>query len=79
MIRKVFKVENNLVVSLPKETIDLLGIHEGSEIEVTVDIGARRILLSTAKSEVADIDTEFARQLDEFIALYRPALEALAK
>lgn len=79
MIRKVFKVDNNLAVSLPRETIDLLGLHEGSEIEVTVDIGARRILLSPAKSEVADIDTEFARQLDEFIALYRPALEALAK
>ncbi|CUS03794.2 conserved protein of unknown function [Candidatus Promineifilum breve] len=79
MIRKVFKVENNLVVSLPKETIDLLGLHEGSEIEVTVDTGARRILLSPAKANVVDIDTEFARQLDEFIALYRPVLEALAK
>lgn len=79
MVRKVFRAGNSLVVSLPRESIDLLGIHEGSELNVEVDLEKRRILLSPAGPLEADVDAEFARQLEQFIARYRPALEALAR
>lgn len=79
MVRKLFKTGNSLVVSLPRESIELLGLHEGSELDVAIDIDQRRIVLSPAEPPVAGIDAEFARQLDEFIDRYRPALEALAK
>jgi putative addiction module antidote len=79
MIRKVFKTGNSLVVSLPRESIDLLGLREGSELNVDVDMDENRIILSPSRSVTAEIDPTFARQLDEFIAQYRPALEALAK
>lgn len=79
MVRKVFKTGNSLVVSLPRESIELLDLHEGSELNVAIDIDQRRIVLSPPEPPVAGIDAEFARQLDEFIVLYRPALEALAK
>lgn len=79
MVRKLFRTGNSLVVSMPKEAISRLGLREGDELEIEVDVEARRIVLSPAKASVAGIDAEFARQLDEFIARYRPALEALAR
>ena len=79
MVRKLFKTGNSLVVSLPKETDELLGLREGSEMTIVVDADERRIILAPVKPDVANIDAEFARQLDDFIERYRPALEALAR
>lgn len=79
MGRKIFKSGNSLVVALPREVIEMLGLHEGSELAVAVDEEERRIILSPEQPTVTDIDATFARQLEEFIAQYRPALEALAK
>lgn len=79
MIRKVFKTGNSLVVSLPRASIELLGLREGSELNVDVDADEGRIILSPARPTTTDIDPTFSRQLDEFIEQYRPALEALAK
>ena len=79
MIRKIFKTGNSLVVSLPRETIELLGLHEGSELSIDTDANAGKIILSRPTPPVADIDATFARQLDEFIEYYRSALEALAR
>jgi len=79
MVRKIFKTGNSLVVSLPKEMMQLIGLQEGSEISVIVDEGKGWIILEPAKPQVAGIDAEFAQQLNDFIEQYRPALEALAK
>ena len=79
MIRKIFKTGNSLVVSLPKESIQLLGLHEGSEVSISVNQEGKHIVIEPAASSLAQIDETFARQLDEFIEQYRPALEALAK
>ncbi|HSH02731.1 MAG TPA: AbrB/MazE/SpoVT family DNA-binding domain-containing protein [Anaerolineae bacterium] len=79
MIRKVFKAGNSLVVSLPKESIQALGIQEGSELSLTVQPDTKEIVISLAPSSLADIDETFAQQLNDFIDQYKPALEALAK
>ena len=79
MVRKIFKTGNSLVVSLPKESIQLLGLHEGSEVSVSVNQEDGHIIIEPATSSLAEIDEIFAQQLDEFIEQYRPALEALAK
>ena len=79
MIRKIFKTGNSLVVSLSRESIEMLGLREGSELSIVVDSDERQIILSPARPTTGDIDPTFARQLDEFIEQYRPALEALAK
>ncbi|MFO7680719.1 MAG: AbrB/MazE/SpoVT family DNA-binding domain-containing protein [Chloroflexota bacterium] len=79
MVRKIFKTGNSLVISLPKESIELLGLHEGSEVSVAVDQEQGRIIIEPATYPLADIDETFARQLEDFIEQYRPALEALAK
>jgi putative addiction module antidote len=78
MVRKIFRAGNSLVVSLSKETLEALGLEEGSEVSVTEDRKRRRIVITPRAAEVAGIDEEFAAQVTDFIERYRPALEALA-
>ncbi len=77
MVRKIFRSGNSLVVALPKESIERLGWHEGSEVTVEVERG--RVIIEPTALPLADIDPAFAQQLNEFIEQYRPALTALAK
>lgn len=80
MVRKIFKTGNSLVVSLPKETLQQLGLAEGSTLNVAFNSDTKQIILEpVAVSSVDGIDSEFAQQLDQFIEQYRPALNALAK
>lgn len=81
MLRKVFKTGNSVVVSLPKEALDFLGLQEGADVTVDLDRDGRQIIIAPAEMPlaVAGIDETFARQVAEFIREYRPALDALAK
>ena len=79
MVRKIFKSGNSFVISLPRESLQLLGLQEGSEVNVAVDQDEGRIIIERAQSNLVDIDANFAQQLDNFIEQYRPALEALAE
>lgn len=81
MERKIFKTGNSLVVSLPKDALDYLGLVEGVEVAVDLDRDKRQIVITPVEkpSAIAGVDETFARQVAEFIEQYRPALEALAK
>ncbi|MCP4167443.1 MAG: AbrB/MazE/SpoVT family DNA-binding domain-containing protein [Chloroflexi bacterium] len=79
MVRKIFKTGNSLVISLPKDSIQHIGLKEGSEVSVKVDRVQGHIIIAPSESELVDIEIAFAQQLDDFIERYRPALEALAK
>ena len=80
MLRKLFKTGNSIVVSLPKDIIDPLGISEGADVSVELDRENQQIIIRPIEHPIAgNIDKDFARQLAEFIEEYRPALEALAK
>ena len=81
MLRKVFKTGNSLVISLPKDALDLLDISEGSDVSIDLDRGKKQIVISPVEEPlaVAGVDEAFAQQVAEFIDRYRPALESLAK
>ena len=80
MSRKIFKTGNSAVVSLPKEMLEALKIQDGSKVDVMLDQPNRQIIIRpTEDLPIAGIDTDFARQVSEFIGKYRPALEELAK
>ncbi len=79
MTRKVFRTGNSLVVSIPGDAIEYLGLGEGSEVVVEVDRENGRIVIYPSEIDLKGVDKEFARQVDEFIQTYRPALEELAK
>jgi antitoxin MazE len=77
MLRKIFKTGNSMVVSLPREVLEPLGVSDGSEVSVALEDG--KIVIRPMQQTVPGVDEEFARQLAEFIDEYRPALESLAK
>jgi antitoxin component of MazEF toxin-antitoxin module len=80
MHRKVFKTGNSLVVSLPKDLLEPLGMRDGSDVSVELDRQNRQILIRPAEIPLAGaLSEEFLRQVGEFIEQYRPALEALAR
>jgi len=81
MLRKVFRTGNSTVVSLPKDVTDPLGVRDGSDVSVELDREHRQIIIRPVELPLSasGVDQEFARQVSEFIAEYRPALISLAK
>ncbi len=81
MIRQLFKTGNSIVLSLPKEVLDDLGITVGESVNLELNRDQRRVIITPVEKPVAmaGVNEEFARQVDEFIQQYRPALEELAK
>ena len=81
MIRRLFKTGNSIVISLPKEVLEDLGIKDGESVNLELDHNQRRVIISPVEKPVAiaGVDEEFAHQIDEFIQQYRPALDELAK
>lgn len=79
MQRKVFRTGNSTVVSLPREALEFLRLEEGADVSVELDRENYRIVITPVEHPVAGVDEEFTRQVSEFIAQYRPALEALAR
>lgn len=80
MLRKIFRTGNSIVVSIPRDILDKLDLSEGEDVSVELDSQQRQILISPIEKPLAvGVDAKFARQVDEFIKEYRPALEALAK
>ena len=81
MIRQLFKTGNSIVLSLPKEVLDDLGVKVGESINLELDHEQRRVILTPVEKPLtsAGVNEDFARQVDEFIQQYRPALEELAK
>ena len=79
MVRKIFKSGNSIVVSIPKEMLDSLNMAEGAEVDVEFDELRKVITIAPTEIPVRNVDETFARQIDEFILQYRPALEALAR
>jgi putative addiction module antidote len=79
MVRKIFRTGNSLVVSIPKESLQTIGLQEGSEISVHVDPVQNRIVIEPVEPNIPGVNADFAQQLDDFIEQYQAALEALAK
>ena len=80
MLRKIFRTGNSLVVSIPRDILNALQLSEGKDVFIELDPQQRHIVISPVEKAIAArIDEAFARQVDDFIEKYRPALEALAK
>lgn len=81
MLRRLFKTGNSVVLSLPREILESLGVGDGDDLSLEVDRQQRRVIISPVKEPLAaaGVDEEFARQVNEFIEQYRPALKELAK
>lgn len=81
MYRKLFKTGNSVVVALPKEYLKDLGLKSGEKVSLELDRQKKQLLITPVERVPAlpGVDAVFSRQVSEFIDLYRPALEDLAK
>jgi len=80
MLRKVFRTGNSVVVSLPRDMLEHLGVVEGEDVSVEFDRKNNQIVIRpAAKQLAAGVDEDFAHQVHDFIKQYRPALEKLSK
>jgi putative addiction module antidote len=79
MVRKIFKMDNSLSISLPKDMVAQLGWQGGDEVSVSIDAAGEGLIVKPEHSAIAEIDSRFANQIDEFVEKYGPALEALSK
>ena len=81
MLRRLFKTGNSIVLSLPREMLDSLGVADGESVSVELDRELRQVIIKPVEKplKVTGVDEHFARQVNEFIEQYRPALEELAR
>lgn len=76
MTQKVLKVGTSAAVTIPKKSLEELGLKIGDDVVVEVDIKRRAVLIEPIYKNA---DKEVLRWTKKFIERYRPALEALAK
>jgi putative addiction module antidote len=81
VIRQLFKTGNSIVLSLPKEILNDLGMKKGEKVNLEIDRERGRIIISPVRKTIvgSGVDEDFARQVNDFIETYRPALDELAK
>lgn len=81
MWRRLFRTGNSVVLSLSKEILENLGVADGDTVSLELDSQQRRVIITSAEKPLAisGVDEDFARQVNEFIEEYRPALDELAK
>lgn len=80
MRRKIFKSGNSLVISLPQEYLEALGVEVGTELVLDLDRENQQVIIKPVQQPLENVEVtpDFAKQLDAFIEEYRPALDKLA-
>ena len=66
MQRQLFKTGNSIVLSLPKEMLDALGLKNGENVSIELDNQKKRLVLSAVKKPMAaGVDEDFAKQVKQ--------------
>ncbi|MEK7575586.1 MAG: AbrB/MazE/SpoVT family DNA-binding domain-containing protein [Patescibacteria group bacterium] len=75
MTQKVLKVGSSAAVTIPKKSLEELGLKIGDQVVIEVDKKHRKFLIEP----LVEVDKELLDWTRGFIKKYRVALEALAK
>ncbi len=75
MAQKVLKVGDSAAVTIPKNSLEELGLKIGDKVNLKVDKQKGVVVIFP----LLKIDRELVDWTKKFIERYRPALEALAK
>lgn len=75
MTQKVLKVGSSAAVTLPKKSLEELGLKIGDTVSVEIDKKGKAVIIQP----LLKVDKELIDWTERFIERYRPALEALAK
>ena len=75
MTQKLLKVGSSAAVTIPKKSLQELGLKIGDEVRVDVDPKGKRVIIEPNSAS----DKDVIEWTNKFIKRYRKALEALAK
>jgi len=75
MAQKVLKVGSSAAVTIPKKSLEELGLKVGDKVTVDFDKKSGSVVIQP----IAKVDKELIDWTNKFVKKYRPALEALAK
>ena len=75
MTQKVLKVGSSAAVTIPKKSLDELGLKIGDRVTVAINRDNKSLVVQPSVA----IDAETVEWARDFIEKYRPALEALAR
>jgi antitoxin component of MazEF toxin-antitoxin module len=76
MIQKVLKVGSSAAVTIPKKSLEELGLKIGDSVSVDMNLKEGVVSFRAAKNAVSDRERVTALSLD-FVERYRSDLEAL--
>jgi len=79
MERKLFRSGNSVVVSLPAEVLEEVGLTPGDAVNVLADPEHQWIVVKPASPTLPGVAPDFLEQVDRFIERYQPALTQLAQ
>ncbi len=75
MLQKVLRVGSSAAVTLPKKSLQELGLKIGDSVSVVVHEG--KVTIEARALPTSVVDPETVTWAKSFIEAYRPALEAL--
>ena len=75
MTQKVLKVGDSAAVTIPKKSLEELGLKIGDRVSLDID----RVKKTVVIEPIAKVDRDLLDWTKKFISRYRPALEALSK
>jgi putative addiction module antidote len=75
MTQKVLKVGSSAAVTIPKKSLEELGLKIGDEVRVEIDRKRSAVVIEPARK----VDAELLGWTRKFIKRYHSALQALAK
>lgn len=77
LTQKLYKNGNSIAVTIPKQYLEDLDLHDGSQ--VVVDKRGDQLIIASKKKVITNgLDQEFVTQVDEFMKDHHDTLEKLA-
>ena len=67
MVTKLQKTKQGLILLLPDDTLELLGLSADTDVSVTLNPEQQQIIITPAAQLLPDVDEEFAHQVSDFI------------
>lgn len=78
MQQKVIKVGSSAGVTIPKHSLEMLGLSIGSSVTISIDQKNKRMVVESTDASLAGIDEETIAWTKTFVDQYRGALKELA-
>jgi len=75
MTQKVLRVGSSAAVTIPKKSLEELGLKIGDKVTVDTDKSTKSVIIQS----IVKVDKELLDWTNGFVKKYRSALEALAK